>query len=61
MTGERDMPEGLTALATKTGTTRRAGSCLIMGSSTLRGMEYISVVLSPDRTGLYDNVCQYIE
>ena len=57
MTGERDMPEGLTALGGKTGTTKAAGSCLIMGSSGSSGMEYISVVLkAPDRTGLYDNM-----
>lgn len=57
MTGERDMPEGLTALGGKTGTTKAAGSCLIMGSSGSSGLEYISVVLkAPDRTGLYDNM-----
>lgn len=57
MTGQRQMPEGLTASGGKTGTTMAAGSCLIMGSEGASGSEYISVVLkAPDRTGLYDNM-----
>lgn len=57
MTGERQMPEGLFALGGKTGTTKAAGSCLIMGSDDASGKEYISVVLkAPDRKGLYDNM-----
>lgn len=57
MTGERQMPEGLTVLGGKTGTTLAAGSCLIMGSSDPSGREYVSVILKAEnRTGLYDNM-----
>lgn len=57
MTGERQMPDGLTLMGGKTGTTKAAGSCLIMGSSDSSDKEYVSVVLkAPNRTGLYDNM-----
>ncbi|WP_394527313.1 D-alanyl-D-alanine carboxypeptidase family protein [Lacrimispora sp. JR3] len=57
LTGERKMPEGLTALGGKTGTTQAAGSCLIMGSSDSSKREYITVVLkAPNHVGLYDNM-----
>ena len=57
LTGERKMPEGLTALGGKTGTTQAAGSCLIMGSSDSSKHEYISVVLKAStHATLYDNM-----
>lgn len=57
MTGERQMPDNLTVLGGKTGTTLAAGNCLIMGSSTATDQEYITVVLkAPSRIGLYDNM-----
>jgi D-alanyl-D-alanine carboxypeptidase (penicillin-binding protein 5/6) len=57
MTGERQMPKGLTSLGGKTGTTQAAGSCLIMGSSDSSEQEYITVVLkAPNHVGLYDNM-----
>lgn len=57
MTGERPMPEGLTVLGGKTGTTKAAGNCLILGSQAANGDQYITVVLkAPDRTGLYENM-----
>lgn len=57
MTGERPMPEGLTVLGGKTGTTKAAGNCLILGSQAADGDQYITVVLkAPDRPGLYDNM-----
>lgn len=57
LSGERKMPEGLTALGGKTGTTQAAGSCLIMGSSDSSKREYITVVLkAPNHVGLYDNM-----
>lgn len=57
MTGERQMPKGLTVLGGKTGTTQTAGSCLIMGSEDSSKREYVSVVLkAPNRQGLYDNM-----
>lgn len=57
ISGERSMPEGLTALGGKTGTTQAAGYCLIMGSSDGESRDYISVVLKSDgRTNLYDSM-----
>ena len=57
MTGERKMPQGLTVLGGKTGTTKAAGSCLIMGSSDSSDREYVTVVLkAPNHAGLYDNM-----
>lgn len=57
MTGERQMPDGLSVLGGKTGTTLAAGSCLIMGSSDSSEREYVTVVLkAPNRVGLYDNM-----
>lgn len=57
MTGERQMPEGLTLLGGKTGTTQAAGNCLIMGSEDTSEQEYITVVLkAPGRPALYDNM-----
>ncbi len=57
MTGERQMPDGLTVLGGKTGTTQAAGSCLIMGCSDSSDREYITVVLkAPNHVGLYDNM-----
>lgn len=57
ITGERKLPDGLTLTGGKTGTTKAAGSCLIMGSSDSSDREYVSVVLkAPNHTGLYDNM-----
>lgn len=57
LTGEQKMPQGLTVLGGKTGTTQAAGSCLIMGSSDSLKNEYISVVLkASNRATLYDNM-----
>lgn len=57
MTGDRPLPKGLTLLGGKTGTTKAAGSCLIMESQDKAGKDYISVVLkAPDKKGLYDNM-----
>lgn len=57
MTGERQMPTGLTLLGGKTGTTQAAGNCLIMGSEDSSDQEYITVVLKASgRSTLYDNM-----
>lgn len=56
-TGERKMPEGLTAIGGKTGTTKAAGNCLIMGSSDSSDKEYIAVVLkAQNKKDVYDNM-----
>lgn len=57
MTEDRALPKGLTLLGGKTGTTKAAGSCLIMGSRDEAGKVYISVVLkAPDKKDLYDSM-----
>lgn len=61
ITGQQPMPEGLTAIGGKTGTTRAAGSCLIMGSRDDEGKEYVSVVMKAEnRQELYENMTNII-
>ncbi len=62
LTGERQMPQGLTAGGGKTGTTQAAGYCLIMDSLDEDQNDYISVVLKSDgRTNLYDSMTNIIQ
>lgn len=62
LTGERETPDGLTALGGKTGTTKAAGYCLIMASEDTGGNDYISVVLKAgSRPNLYDNMTNIIQ
>lgn len=61
MTGERETPEGLTVFGGKTGTTRAAGYCLVMGTRDASSEEYISVIMKAEsRPGLYDNMTNII-
>lgn len=61
MTGERQTPDGLTVFGGKTGTTRAAGYCLVMGSRDDSSEEYISVIMkASSRPGLYDNMTNII-
>ncbi len=56
------MPQGLTVLGGKTGTTSAAGSCLIMGSQDMEGHEYVSVVMKAEnRQALYQNMTNIIQ
>ncbi|HIX14257.1 MAG TPA: serine hydrolase [Candidatus Hungatella pullicola] len=62
MTGQDSMPDALTPLGGKTGTTKAAGNCLIMGSRDFAGSEYISVILkAPNRQKLYDNMDEILD
>ena len=45
MLGKREMPDGLSVFGGKTGTTKAAGYCLIMGEKDADGKEYASVVM----------------
>lgn len=56
LTGECQMPEGLTVIGGKTGTTHAAGSCLIMGClDNASNQEYIAIVLkAKSHPDLYD-------
>lgn len=63
--GTAKAPDGVTVLAGKTGTTNKAGSCLILVSKDTQNKEYISVVLnSPSSSQLYTdmtNLLSYIK
>lgn len=62
LTGQQPMPSGLSALGGKTGTTRAAGSCLIMGSKDQQGHEYVSVVMKAEnRQTLYQDMTNIIQ
>lgn len=62
LTGKTETPEGLTVIGGKTGTTKAAGSCLIIGSEDSEQQEYISVVLKAEsRQDLYENMTNIIQ
>ncbi len=62
LTGQQPMPSGLSILGGKTGTTRAAGSCLIMESQDEQGHEYVSVVMkSENRQTLYQDMTNIIQ
>lgn len=57
LNGKSKAPEGVAVIGGKTGTTRAAGSCLILGCQDESGNDYISVVLKAEnRDVLYDNM-----
>lgn len=61
LNGKSKAPEGVTVIGGKTGTTRAAGSCLILGCQDANGNDYISVVLKAEnRNVLYDNMTKII-
>ncbi len=62
--GEKETPPGIQVVGGKTGTTKAAGSCLVLLSQDAAGKPYISVVLNAaDREGVYNQtsaLLQYI-
>lgn len=61
LNGKAEAPAGLTVFGGKTGTTQAAGYCLVMGSVTDGGEEYISVIMDADsRSALYDDMTKII-
>ena len=61
LAGKADPPHGVNVLGGKTGTTMKAGYCLITGDADSSGKEYISVVLkASDRNNLYDNMTRIL-
>ena len=61
LAGKAEVPAGLTVLGGKTGTTKAAGSCLIMGEQGTGEQEYISVVLNASgREKLYRDMTNII-
>lgn len=60
--GDVKIPEGVTVIGGKTGTTQAAKSCLILLSNGPGGHTYISVILgSTDRDTLYKNMTTLLE
>lgn len=54
LTGDKTMPDNVSVIGGKTGTTNAAGSCLVLLSNNTAGEPYISVILQAnDRDSLY--------
>lgn len=61
MNGKAKTPDGLLVFGGKTGTTKAAGYCLIMGSRTDDGREYASVIMKAGtRDALYRDMTEII-
>lgn len=61
LNGKSKAPEGVTVIGGKTGTTRAAGSCLILDCQDENANDYISVILKAEnRDILYDNMTNII-
>ena len=59
--GTRQVPESLTVVGGKTGTTDEAGACLILYSKDSQSHPYISIVMGADtKVVLYDNMTKLI-
>jgi serine-type D-Ala-D-Ala carboxypeptidase (penicillin-binding protein 5/6) len=55
--GNEAMPDGITVIGGKTGTTNKAGSCLVLYSKDKSDKEYISVILKSDsKASLYSQM-----
>lgn len=55
--GDATAPEGIQVLGGKTGTTRKAGNCLVLYSKDNAEKEYISIILkAPDSASLYSQM-----
>lgn len=58
--GTREVPEGISVIGGKTGTTDEAGACLILYSKR-NDIPYISIIMGADsKTILYDNMSELI-
>lgn len=61
MNGKTETPAGLSVFGGKTGTTQAAGYCLVMGSRTEDGQEYVSVIMkASSRNELYQDMTKII-
>ena len=61
LSGEMEIPEGVTVIGGKTGTTAAAGHCLIMLSSDSAGNEYVSLVMKePETRTLYTDMTRIL-
>ena len=61
LTGEYSVPDGVTMIGGKTGTTQAAGSCLIVLTENKKGEEFISVVTGAiDKPSLYSSMTKLL-
>lgn len=61
LTGDKEIPENVTVLGGKTGTTNAAGSCLILFSQNQKNEQYISVVMkTADKNALYEKMTELL-
>lgn len=61
MIGKAETPDGLTVFGGKTGTTKAAGYCLVMGTRTDSGKEFASIIMKADsRDALYKDMTEII-
>ena len=57
LSGEHDIPEGVTIMAGKTGTTDEAGSCLALAVQNEYGVPFIAIVMNaPNKPVLYQDM-----
>lgn len=60
-TGDKQLPENITLVGGKTGTTKAAGACLITLSQNAQGKKFISVVMkAEDKSALYEEMSQLL-
>ncbi len=60
--GEEEVPEGITIVGGKTGTTNAAGHCLVLSSETGSGEPYISIVMrAENRDNLYTQMTELLQ
>lgn len=61
LSGEKEIPQGATVIGGKTGTTKAAGSCLILLSKNDSNHDFVSVVLQDtDRNTLYADMTKLL-
>lgn len=61
LTGNYTVPEQITVIGGKTGTTKAAGHCLLLLSKDSRGKQYISVIMNADSTeNLYTKMTELL-
>ena len=58
--GTEKLPDGITVIGGKTGTTQKAGSCLILYSKDNKDNDYISLVLKADNGDMLFNQMTYM-
>lgn len=62
LTGKTDAPKGVTVIGGKTGTTSKAGSCLVLYSQGENGHDYISVVFHAESgDSLFQQMSELLE